>query len=192
MSDKTTKKRGAKCVLLDRDKTILMPRGKRYIYKVGDFYIPDSYPEALLKIQSSGYLLFLVTNQGGVAKGFMSESDVRKVHSAMDRHLRKHGVRFSGFYYCPHNPDGTVAPYNIPCKCRKPETGMIEQITDEHGIDPQISWMVGDAEKDVEAGARRGFSTILLAPDRGVDTGADFVEKDLTAASKRILRGGKR
>ncbi len=188
MSEKAVKKRGVKCVLLDRDKTVLMPRGERYIHRVGDFRIPEPYPGALLKLQSAGYLLFVVTNQGRIAKGFMSEVEVKNVHSDMEERFGKHGVRFSGFYYCPHNPDGTVAPYNIRCECRKPKTGMIEKIMSEHGVDPGNSWMIGDSEKDVTAGAKCGFSTIRLTHGTDTETGADFVEKDLPAAVERVLR----
>ncbi len=181
---------GAKCVVFDRDKTVLMPARKgAYIYRVGDFHIPDGYAEALFELQSAGYLLFIATNQGRVAKGFLGEKDVKEVHLEMDSYFRKRGVRFSGFHYCPHNPDGTVAPYNIPCKCRKPGTGMIEKIVCRHGVNPEFSWMIGDMTKDVIAGRRSGFSTILLSRE-GADmkTKADFVETDICAAAKRILK----
>ncbi|QMU56684.1 MAG: HAD-IIIA family hydrolase [Candidatus Mycalebacterium zealandia] len=178
---------GAKCVLLDRDKTVLMPIGDRYIHRVGDYRIPRGYTESLLDIQNAGYLLFIVTNQGRVAKGFMSENDVKEVHAEMDAFFRKRGVRFSSIHYCPHNPDGTVAPYNVPCPCRKPGTGMIEKIVREHGIDPKTSWMAGDSEKDVIAGVRSGFSTIRLSHGTVVGTRADFIEKDIRGAARRIL-----
>ncbi len=188
MPDGKMKKPATKCVLLDRDKTVLMPYGARYIYRPGDFHIPDGYAEALLRIQSAGYLLFIVTNQGRVAKGFLTESDVKKVHAEMDAYFRERGVCFSGFHYCPHNPEGTVAPYNRQCDCRKPGTRMIEKIVARHGIDPGVSWMVGDSEKDVSAGIRSGFSTIRISGETaGVDTAADFVANDLTAAAKTVL-----
>ena len=181
-----------RCVLLDRDKTVLMPAHGGYIYRTGDFLIPQSHTRALKDLQSAGYLLFIVTNQGGVAKGLLTEEDVRAVHGEMERHFRKHGVRFSGFHYCPHNPEGMVAPYNIVCGCRKPGTGMIDEIVRSNGVDPALSWMVGDSEKDVTAGARAGFSTIRISGGSPVSTKADFRQPDLAAAARTILKYSKR
>ncbi len=177
-----------KAVFFDRDKTIILPNNNNYIYRVGDFYIPDEYIEALKNLNESGYMLFVVTNQGRVAKGYLTEQDVHDVHNYLDQFFKENGIEFKEFAYCPHNPDGNVEPYNIVCSCRKPKSEMIEQLIDKYQIDAYCSWMIGDSKKDIIAGNSSGLKTIL------VETGyfnsfdeADFVEKDISFAAKRIL-----
>lgn len=178
-----------KAVFFDRDKTIILPNQDNYIYKVGDFYIPREFVNALRKLNDNGFMLFVVTNQGRVAKGFLSEDDVKNVHSYLMNYFSQLGVEFSEFVYCPHNPDGSVAPYNIECDCRKPEPGMIQNLISKHKIDTSNSWMVGDSRKDIVAGNFAGLRTIL------VQTGyfqtyesADYVEKNIEYAVERILK----
>lgn len=177
-----------KAVFFDRDKTIILPNQDNYIYKVGDFYIPREYVEALRQLYESGYHLFVVTNQGRVAKGYLTEEDVKNVHNYLYKYFKQLGVEFTEFVYCPHNPEGNLAPYNIVCSCRKPEPGMIQTMIDKYSIDASTSWMVGDSRKDIAAGNLAGLRTIL------VQTGyfksyesADYVEKNIEYAAKRIL-----
>ena len=99
-----------KAVFLDRDKTIILPNGDNYIYRIGDFYIPESYNTALKKLYDNGYKLFVVTNQGRVAKGYMGEEDVVDLHEYLNEIYEGHGFRIEEFAYCPHNPMGHVRP----------------------------------------------------------------------------------
>ncbi len=183
---------GSKAVFLDRDKTILLPKGgEKYIYRVEDFHIPDKYIRALKKLVDYEYLLFVITNQGRIARGHLTEEDVEELHKSLDSILKQNGVHISEFEYCPHNPRGTLHPYNIICECRKPKTGMIDSIRNSYEIDISSSWMIGDSYIDILTGKKAGLRTIqVLTGSDAYSEYADFVEADLVEAASRILMGG--
>ena len=181
-----------KAVFLDRDKTIILPNGDNYIYRIGDFYIPDSYNKALKNLYDNGYKLFVVTNQGRVAKGYMSEEDVTDLHEYLNDIYESLGFRIEEFAYCPHNPMGHVEPYNVICPCRKPKQGMFHDLIERYDIDVTKSWMVGDTERDIVAGNLCGMSTIMVRTGYHIGSEkADYVEDDLAGAAKRILKTNK-
>lgn len=123
---------------------------------------------ALQLFQQMGYALFIVSNQAGIAKGFFTEACIEPVRHRLGKLLAQYGVTLSGFYYCPHSPEGTVSRYAISCMCRKPMPGMLHRAAHEHGIDLARSWMIGDILDDVEAGQRAGCGTVLI--DNGNET----------------------
>ena len=177
-----------KAVFFDRDNTLIMPNANNYIYRVGDFYIPEAYPDALKKLYDHGFKLFVVTNQGRVAQGFMTEQDVKDVHEYINVHFLEHGFHFEEFVYCPHNPMGHVHPYNVVCTCRKPKNGMIKKMITEHNIEKSKSWMVGDNERDMVAGIMTGLRTILVRTgERQYSEKAEFIVKDLVDAAEKII-----
>lgn len=182
----------SKAVFLDRDKTILLPDGgEKYIYRIGDFYIPEDYIEALKLLSKSGYLLFVVTNQSRVASGHLTETDVNELHNYLDVILEERGVYIEEYAYCPHNPRGTVPPYNIACLCRKPRTGMIDALAKKHDVDRSRSWMVGDSDIDMIAGKKAGLGTVQVLTGWDMYSHyADYIEKDFAAAAKRIAAEG--
>lgn len=106
-----------------------------------------------------GYKIFIVSNQSGVARGFFAELDLVKVWEKLDELT---GIKFDGFYYCPHHPAGKIDGYNFVCECRKPETGLILQAAEENNINLENSWLIGDTESDIEAGKKAGCRTILI------------------------------
>ena len=114
------------------------------------------------------YRLFVVTNQDGVAHGYFSEEDVEGVGHRLADLLFRERLTLEGYYYCPHHPDGAVAPYARDCNCRKPKLGMLLQAGYDHAIDLRASWMIGDILHDVEAGNRAGCRTLLI--DNGNET----------------------
>lgn len=179
----------SKAVFLDRDKTILLPDGgEKYIYRVGDFYVPRDYIEALGLLSDSGYLLFVVTNQGRIASGYLTEEDVKELHDHLDTILGERGIRITEYAYCPHNPRGTISPYNKSCACRKPRTGMIDALSGKHDIDRPRSWMVGDSDIDMIAGKAAGLRTVQVLTGWDMYSHyADFIEKDFAAAAERIV-----
>jgi len=177
-----------KAVFFDRDKTIIMPNTNNYIYRVGDFYIPEEYTAALKTLYDKEFKLFVVTNQGSVAKGYMTEKEVTEVHDYINNHFKEHGFRFEEFAYCPHNPLGDLYPYNVVCSCRKPKNGMIRKIVNQYNINTSRSWMVGDTERDVIAGNMTGLRTILVRT--GIINhyqNADFIVDDLVGAAEIIV-----
>lgn len=103
------------------------------------------------RLNEAGYLIIVVTNQGGVAKGEYSIEDVEALHAYMCAELEKHGARIDKIYYCPHHD--SVAP----CPCRKPSPYMIEQAIREYGIDTSASLLIGDGSRDIEAAEAAGY-----------------------------------
>ena len=149
-----------KAVFLDKDGTVI----KDVPYNVDPDLItllPGAI-NGLQQLQAKGYLLIMMTNQAGVARGYFTEDQLSAVEQRLQQLLGEHQVQLNGFYYCPNHPEGTVEPYNVACNFRKPMPGMLLQAAEEHKIDLQNSSMIGDILHDVEAGNRAGCHTILI------------------------------
>jgi D-glycero-D-manno-heptose 1,7-bisphosphate phosphatase len=128
---------------------------------------PDGI-EGLKLLHNEGYLLIIVSNQSGVARGYFTEEKLQAVEMKIKELLAANDIPLSGFYYCPHYPQGTIKSFNIKCDCRKPMPGMLLKAATEHNIDLAKSWMIGDILNDVEAGNRAGCKTVLI--DNGNET----------------------
>lgn len=148
-----------KAVFLDRDGVINDPGSLYYVFRRKDFFIKEGVIELLSSLQNRDYLLFVITNQGGVSKGEYTLEDVYELHAYMERLLEEKGIYLSGVYFCPHHD--TIEN----CLCRKPKPLMLEKALAAFGIDPGQSWMIGDKETDMEAGKRAGLRTILVKED---------------------------
>ncbi|HMN95680.1 MAG TPA: HAD family hydrolase [Phycisphaerales bacterium] len=179
-------------VFLDRDNT-LMPND-------GDCGDPDAVTllagvgEGLRRLRDAGFRLVVVTNQGGVARGRYTESDVVAVHdrlaalidaaTGLDRCIDR-------FYACPYHPEGTLERYRREHPWRKPNPGMLLQGAADLGLDLAASWLIGDQLRDVEAGRRAGCRTILLDRDGATATPStdaeQLVARSLAEAVDRIL-----
>ena len=123
---------------------------------------------ALRLLARLDYRFFVVSNQAGIAQGRFPEDAMPAVSDRLTDLLFRENLSLDGFYYCPHDPLGTVATYAIECHCRKPLPGLLLKASAEHGIDLRASWMIGDVLHDVEAGNRAGCRTVLL--DKGNET----------------------
>jgi D-glycero-D-manno-heptose 1,7-bisphosphate phosphatase len=128
--------------------------------------------EGLYLLVRRGYRIFVVSNQPGVALGAFPEHALRGVEARLHDLLRDIGVPLSGFHYCPHLPEGTLAEYAVPCTCRKPASGLLFNAAREHAIDLARSWMIGDILDDIEAGHGAGCRTVLI--DNGNETEWDL------------------
>jgi D-glycero-D-manno-heptose 1,7-bisphosphate phosphatase len=122
----------------------------------------------LKQLQSVGYRLIVVSNQSGVARGFFPEVALQAVAAELHQRFAQANLVLTGFYYCPHHPEGVIETYRKDCTCRKPAPGLILQAAADHHIDLQRSWMIGDILHDIEAGKRAGCQTVLL--DNGHET----------------------
>lgn len=181
-------------VFLDKDGTLIVD--VPYNVAPERIRLTHGAVEGLQALHAAGYLLIVVSNQSGVARGFFQEEALGAVEKRVRALLAAAGVPLAGFCYCPHHPEGIVSRYAVPCHCRKPAPGMLSQAAREHGIDLARSWLVGDILHDVEAGRRAGCRTVLLdvghetewelTPDRVPHYTAD----DLTAAARVILANG--
>jgi mannose-1-phosphate guanylyltransferase/phosphomannomutase len=154
--------RGARsraALLLDRDGTLISDGGTSRD-SVSENEISYGVAEAIRAFNEAGVPVFVITNQPGIAKGQITESEVLKVHNELGEYLSSHGALIDGLYFCPHHPEvgfeGEVLSLKIPCLCRKPENGMLLALAGDHGIDLKESVFVGDSAADSEAAARSG------------------------------------
>lgn len=157
-----------KAILLDRDGTINVE--KDYLHKVEDFEFEKNVVEALKIFSSLGYTMAVVTNQSGIARGYYTEDDLKKLNEYIKKELEKHGVIIEKFYYCPHHPENGIGRYKIDCICRKPNTGMLDEAIKEFNIDRTSSFMVGDTIADIDAGSRAGLTPVLVKTGHGMET----------------------
>ena len=135
-----------KAIFLDRDGTINVE--KDYLFRISDFgFLPGVIP-ALRMLQEAGYLLIIITNQSGIARGYYTEDDYQKLNNWMVETLSSQGVKISGAYYCPHHPTATVEKYRVDCDCRKPKLGMYEKAIADFNIDLCLSYAIGDKIRD--------------------------------------------
>ena len=160
-----------KAVFLDRDGTLNIDYG--YVHKIDDFHFIEGSIEALKKLKEMGYLLVLVTNQSGIARGYFSEQEFLQLTEWMDWSLADRGVDLNGIYYCPHHPEAKLAEFKQDCDCRKPKSGMLLQAIEELNIDPARSIMIGDKIEDLFAGQGAKIRTNIL-----VRTGKEVTAKE--------------
>ncbi|MFO7923237.1 MAG: HAD family hydrolase [Bacteroidales bacterium] len=144
-----------KAVFLDRDGVINREKGD-YVYKPEEFVINRGVLKALKKLRKDGFLLIVITNQSGIAQGRYSHNQVEKLHEILREQLSAHNIELTEIYYCPHHPSAGK------CLCRKPGSLMIEKAVARFNIDPALSFMIGDRERDIEAAAGTGVKGILI------------------------------
>ena len=190
-------------VFLDRDGTLIVD--KPYNANPDDIELYPDTRFALDQLARAGYLLVVVTNQSGVARGYFDEAAVIAMHARLDDLLDPSDQIILAYYYCPHHAAGSIPDLAIPCPCRKPEPGMLRRAAEDWGIDLSRSWMIGDMESDVEAGWAAGCRSVLLRGPRGARGGLratslgeavqiiserDAVERRDEAAKRRVTRRG--
>ncbi|MBI1993580.1 MAG: HAD family hydrolase [Deltaproteobacteria bacterium] len=163
------KRRG---VLVDRDGTLIREVG--YLSRVEQIEILPGVPEAIELLRRSGLKVAVVTNQSAVARGFITEGELREIHRELERQLAGHGASVDGIYYCPHHPTEGVDRYRIACGCRKPNAGMARRAAAELDLDIGRSYVIGDQAVDMEMASRIGAKGIFLCddPDRNRPDGA--------------------
>ena len=147
-----------KAIFLDRDGTINKYVG--FLRNIDDFELIEGVSEAIKRINQSGYLAIVVTNQPVIARGEVSWEELHEIHKKMETLLGKDGAYIDGIYICPHHPDkgfeGERPEYKFDCDCRKPKPGLLLQAAKDFNIDLSKSYMIGDSERDVEAGKNAG------------------------------------
>jgi len=180
-----------KAVFLDKDGTLI--RDIPYNVNPDLITLSGNCITGLKKIAEAGFLLILISNQSGVAMNFFELGELRLVKERIDQLLGIHGISLSGFYFCPHHPQGMLEEFSVSCNCRKPKNGLLLEAAEEHGIDLSRSWMLGDILDDVEAGNRSGCKTVLI--DNGHETEwqmnpkrvPDFIAAHIDEAADYIL-----
>jgi D-glycero-D-manno-heptose 1,7-bisphosphate phosphatase len=122
-------------------------------------------PAALRLLREHGFKLVVVTNQSAVARGWLSEQNLRQMHDALAAELARSGAPLDGIYYCPHHPTEGSGVFRVICRCRKPDVGMIERASVELGLNPARSYVVGDQQTDIELAGRIGATAVLIRGD---------------------------
>jgi len=159
------------CVFFDRDGIVNKSPGPGYVERVEDFHLLPDFVEALRVVRSRGYEAVIVTNQRGVALGRLTEQTLSGIHRYLEQVLKKQALTLTDILVC--TADDNAHPD------RKPNPGMLLTAAKRHGLDLARSWMVGDNERDVEAGLRAGCKTVLVG-EAGKPSRADFRLKELS------------
>lgn len=183
-----------KAIFLDRDGTINEYVG--FLRKEEDFRLIPGVSEAIKKINNSGYLAIVVTNQPVIARGEVTEEELEEIHKKMETLLGLDGAYIDDIYYCPHHPDkgfeGEIPELKIECDCRKPKTGMLEKAAREHNIDLSSSIMIGDSTLDIKIAENAGMQSVLLktgqkGEDGKYEVSPTLIAEDLNDAINKII-----
>jgi D-glycero-D-manno-heptose 1,7-bisphosphate phosphatase len=157
-----------KALFLDRDGTINVE--KNYVYKIVDFEFRNGIFELVHDFYIRGYLIFVTTNQAGIARGFYTEEDFHLLNDWMVDQFRLRGIQIAKVYFCPHHPDITGE-----CTCRKPHPGMLLKAMEEFDVDAAASVLIGDQESDIRAGLSARIGTNYLIKETGRVTLEDVI-----------------
>jgi D,D-heptose 1,7-bisphosphate phosphatase len=173
-----------KAVFLDRDGT--MAEDVHYCSRSDDFKLFPSTGQAIKQFKDMGFVVIVITNQSGIARGYFTEDTLAEIHSKMMRELAQDGVQLDAIYYCPHHPDAN-------CECRKPKPKLILRAAKDFDLDLACSYMIGDLQSDIALGKAAGCKTLLIskqeseAPKDWIDQ-PDAIVPDLLEAVKIVRR----
>jgi D-glycero-D-manno-heptose 1,7-bisphosphate phosphatase len=179
-----------KAAFIDRDGVLNEERA--FVHRAEDFVFVPGAVQALRALQAAGYLLVVVTNQSGIARGLYSEADYHALTRHVRERLESEGIRLDAVEYCPHLPDAPVERYRLECDCRKPRPGMLNRAIRALDIDSRASFLVGDRLSDVEAGRAAGIGRCFLVRTgyplaEEAERRADAVYDDLLACARAVL-----
>ena len=174
-----------KLVFLDRDGVINQDR-VNYVLKWEEWVWLPGVRTALARLKRAGWTMVVVSNQSCIGKGIIGPERIEAINQRMLRELARAGAEPDGVYICPHAPDED-------CDCRKPRPGLIRRAAREMGLELEEAWLIGDAERDIEAAQAAGLRTILVRTGKGreVEAGGrvrpDLILDDLAAAVEHLL-----
>lgn len=171
-----------RAVFLDRDGVINEVKTSRvkFVNRPDQFYFLEGAREAIKLLSNSGFLIFVVTNQGGVGLGYLSPEDLELIHDYMLKEIQISGGTIHEVSCCIRKP-------HEGCACRKPEPGMLFDLSKKYDINLSDSYMVGDREVDIEAGRKAGCTTILIAEQTQAAIQADKVFDSLLQAAQHLV-----
>jgi D-glycero-D-manno-heptose 1,7-bisphosphate phosphatase len=145
-----------KAVFLDRDGVLNNEESNYYIFRTEDLFLNEGIVRSLQELRDRGYIFIVITNQGGISKGYYSHKDVKNVHTKLETLLAEEKIHLAEIYYCPHHSD------NENCLCRKPKALSIEKAIARFSIAPERSYFVGDRDTDIEAARKAGLQAIKV------------------------------
>ncbi len=167
-----------KCVFLDRDGVLNEDR-RDYVYRIADLIIPDGVPKAFRLLKDAGYLLIIITNQAGIARGLYTRNEVMTCYQYLQQQC---GQLIDDMYFCPHHPN-----YDTESLTRKPNSLMLEKAMARYNIASDKSWMIGDTLRDMQAGKRVGVRTVHITPELQLSDEYDACAPNLLEASLLVL-----
>jgi len=183
---------GRSAVFLDRDGTVI--HEVDYLKSTDQVRLLPRAAAAIRRLNEAGMVVVVVTNQSGIARGIVSESDLVAIHDLIRHRLARYGAALDAIYFCPHHPTEGLPPFRRRCRCRKPAAGMLTRAARDLALDLHRSFTVGDSERDLVAGQKAGCRTILVRTGYGRRTEAsasslpaDYVADDLADAVDWIL-----
>jgi D-glycero-D-manno-heptose 1,7-bisphosphate phosphatase len=162
-------------IFLDRDGVVI--EESHFLGDVSRVRLVQGAGEAIAALNRAGWVVVIVTNQSGVARGLFTVESVGEVHSHLSELLRGFGARIDAYRFCPHHPEAELTEYRVDCECRKPKAGMLLSAGRELCVDPARSWMIGDRVTDLEAGASAGCRTVLVRTGHGSQVEADNLDR---------------
>lgn len=179
-----------RAVFLDRDGTINVER--EFLHRPAEFEFIPGAPQAIRLLNDAGFLVIVVTNQSGVARGYYDESAIIRLHRHLDAELARFGAAIDGYYFCPHHPEYSTGSHGKSCACRKPQAGMLLKAANDFSLDLASSYLIGDKLADVEAGLNAGCRPILVRTGYGAAESAKLpadiaVYDDLLTAVRAIV-----
>ena len=191
-----------KAIFLDRDGVInhLVFYSEHGIidspYSTAQFKLLDGVCEAINLLHKAGFKVAVVSNQPGMAKGYINRDTFDAIRRKMKDDLAAGGAFLDAEYYCLHHPEASLPEYKVICDCRKPKPGLLIKAAQEMSLDLSASWMVGDNITDIQAGAAAGCKTILLGKAKCEmcrlldenNTHPDFIASNILEASKIITK----
>jgi D-glycero-D-manno-heptose 1,7-bisphosphate phosphatase len=175
-------------VFLDRDDTII--KDIPYLSDAERVELLPGAPEAIRMLNEKGIPAIIITNQSGIARGLFDEAALKVVHERLKDILVEKLARIDAIYSCPHYPEGTVKKYAIKCKCRKPETGLLEKAAADFSLKLNRCYFIGDKKSDMEAIHRVGGKGVLVGKHT-VKVKTDYNAKDILDAVKWIIEDMK-
>jgi len=177
-----------KVIFLDRDGVINRDRENEYVTSWSEFtFLPNVF-KALRELRSLGYKAIIISNQAGIGKGLYTEERLSEITAKMIERIERNGGRIYSIHYCPHRDEDN-------CICRKPKTGLFKQALVGKAVDLRQTYIVGDTERDIEAGTRLGCKTILVLcgktkkaeETRNFKWRPDFIADDLLDAVRNVI-----
>ena len=165
-----------KALFLDRDGIINIDHG--YVSKIKDFEFVEGIFDLVKLFSDKGYLIFVVTNQSGIGRGYYKEKDFSLLTEWMVKKFEEHGIDIAQVFHCPHTPE-------TKCHCRKPETGMIEKAMETYTIDLSHSWMIGDKQSDIDLANNAKIGTSVYIGHQNI-TQATYCFSDIKTCRLKL------
>ncbi len=186
-------------VFLDRDGTI--NEEVEYLNRVEDLRLIPNAPKAIKALNQAGYKVFVVTNQSAIARGLLTEEILFRIHQRLEKMLEDGGAQVDGWFYCPHHPEAGDGPFTRPCRCRKPDTGMIEAALKQIDQDVMQKFVIGDSLSDMQLALNAGATPILVTTghgakalelmDHAIKTAIAYTARDILDAAHWIISAGE-